>query len=123
MDGFVRDRRCLAHNQIHLLHERLIHIILRLVEKREHLQKLRNIIHGGHVWRGFVVKTSQHLEHKAGCLQDLGISESRYSHRVNDRENCFRGLDIEGFFLDQFVFLNIKVMQFIIVRGLLDGGG
>ncbi len=70
-----------------------------------------------------MVKTGQHLEDKAGSLQDLGISESRYSHRINDRENCFRGLDIEGLFLNQFVFLNIEVMQFIIVRGLLDGGG
>ena len=70
-----------------------------------------------------MVKTGQHLEDEARSLQDLGISESRYSHRVDDRENCFRGLDIEGFFLDQFVFLDIKVVQFVIVRGLLDGGG
>lgn len=70
-----------------------------------------------------MVKTGQHLEDKAGSLQDFGVSESRHSHRVDDRENCFRGLDIEGLFLDQLVFLDIKVVQFIIVRGLLDGGG
>ena len=70
-----------------------------------------------------MVKTGQHLKDEASSLQDLGISESCHSHRVNNRENCFRGLDIEGFFLDQFVFLDIEVVQFVIVRGLLDGGG